>query len=803
MSYSHFNKVLGVKEKQDTMKLRTLLRAKGLLLKMVLWSSASVLLIVGILSVVIYLNAQNLMINKEYDNSKKILYQVKYNTNLMNETISRLTQSLYLNSDVNAIMYAEKEDMVNVITRINNVGNSVTSANQYVHSISIYNQKLNQFYNAGSPVFFNDPMLLDLFHSDRLIPILKPVFRDIHKVVNGKTESEPVFSYFMYETTMNQQIPSGAVVINVKPAWLLENIKQINMINNQKGDNIFILDQHGDYVDEGIEQGDKLNWLKNEFVQYKNSHSQAETEGFFKSSFKETQFLVTYTYIDSISMTLLKIQPTLEVYGYIESFKTSIMVITLIFLAMAVVISVSVSRKIYSPIGNLVSIISSGRAHQYDKEEIRDEISYLDFVYKQSMEQLNLYDKERYQYRDVMKHYWLNRLLTESLHIGNVEMESMFREMKIALPLNHSYAVLLLKIDNYKHFQQSFSTKDKETIRFAMINIVSELVSNIYINEGLDLKDDHVVIIVSVPPEEQFETDMISLLKEAQQFVNRFYKITFTASISAKTDNIQSLHTVYNKALDQSIYRFIFGHQSIIDTNTFRHNEGCRKTGYSKNLEVHLQEALRKRDLMAIEETMKLLFNEVTELNYSNALVSTFRLVELTKMTLESSTDSVTPSLLIDLSSLSLHLMEKETINDIYETMLGSIKDSFQVEAYESTNKLNHYVVDAVTDYIRTHYDDPSLCLASIASMMKITSRRLGNLFKEAMAVSVADFINETRLTKAAELLAESEISVREVVEKVGVLNETYFFSLFKKRFGATPKEYALKNQINHLRNTD
>ncbi|MNI38056.1 CFA/I fimbrial subunit D [compost metagenome] len=83
---------------------------------------------------------------------------------------------------------------------------------------------------------------------------------------------------------------------------------------------------------------------------------------------------------------------------------------------------------------------------------------------------------------------------------------------------------------------------------------------------------------------------------------------------------------------------------------------------------------------------------------------------------------------------------------------------------------------------------------------MKISQRRLGNLFKEAMHVSVADYINETRLAKAAEYLTENEISVREIVEKVGVVNETYFFSLFKKHFGITPKEYALRSNVKQLK---
>ncbi|OAS17849.1 AraC family transcriptional regulator [Paenibacillus oryzisoli] len=784
------------------MKLNTSFASKSFLLKIVMWISASVLLIVGILSVIIYWNAQSLMISKESDNSKKILLQVKYNTNLMNETISRLTQSLYINNDITSIMYAEQENMVDVITRINNVVNSLNSSYPYIHSISVYNRNLNQFYNAGSPIFFDDPQVLALFKSDQILPKLKPIFRDIHKVVNGGNKSERVLSYFMYETATKIENPNGAVVINVKPEWLLGNIKQINMVDRQKGNNIYILDSNGNYINEDDNQEDpaKLTWLKDEVKRHTQETLSAESESSFKSKYMDTQYLVTYLYIDSINMTLLKIQPTLEVYGYIQGFKTSIIFITLIFLVMAIVISVSISRKIYSPIGNLVQTISSNRLHPFQQRGKGDEISYLDYVYKQSMEKLKLYDKQLYQYGDVMKHYWLNRILTENLKLDTAELASIFQEMKIALPLDTSYAVLLLKIDNYKDFQQRFSSKDKETIRYAMINIASECISRTYINEGLDLKDDHVVLILSIPQAaEHVESTVTSLIQEAQQYVGQFYKITFTASISPLSTTIESLHNLYNKSLDQTVYRFHYGHHAILDATVLLLHENNAKTGYAKKLEENLQDALRKRDLTAIDDTMKLIFHEIRQLNYYNALASTFRLLETVKKTLESSSEPAMPSLMIDLSSFSLQLMEKETLDSIYETIMDALKDSLQTMPGEPAKKLNHYVVDTVSDYIETHYHDPSLCLASIATMMKISQRRLGNLFKEAKQVSVSDYINETRLAKAAQLLSENNISVREIVEKIGVINETYFFSLFKKHFGVTPKEYALKSNVKQL----
>lgn len=780
------------------MKKRTLFGAKSYFAKMVLWMSMAFLLIVVVLSIVVYMNAYTLLIKKDYDANKRILFQVKYNIKLMDRTISSLSEFLYLNSDVSAIMYAKQNDMVDVAIRLNKIVSSITSANPYVHSISIYNRNLDQFYSVGAPLFLEDQLLLDFFNSNQALPKLKPIFRDIKKVINGNIEPEPIFSYFMYETTMNGDKPDGAVVVNVKPEWLLENIKQINMIDRQKGDRLFVMDQKGEYLDDGTDRQDITRWLKNEFMQYKTAQPLYNPDGFFQSRYKGTPFLVTYAHIDSLGLTLLKIQPVLEVYKYINSFKTSIISITFIFLLMAFIISFLISQRIYQPLGKLVNLIATDRVRRLDKDAVVEEISYLDYVYRQSMEKLDLYDKERYHYKDVMKHYWLKRLLTENLAINRLELENIFIEMRITLPLDGPYMVILLKIDKYKDFQQTFTARDKETIRFALINIASEIVARKYPNEGLDMKDDHVVLIVQIPSEDElFESDLLSLMKEAQEYVARFYKVSFTVSISDIATEMKALYTLYNKALDQAVYRFIQGHASMITSESIKNNIECTRTGYARNLEERFLEMIHLRNSVAIEEGLTSIFAEAAALSYHDALFSIIRLVQAVKETLEEI--KVAPSLLIDFSSISRNIIEIETLAEIRIIILSALNASLQKNQGESENALNYYIVGAVTEYIHNYFHDPSLCLTSIASLMKISSRRLSKLFKESTQISIPDFINEVRLKKAAELLVHEALSIHEVVEKVGILNETYFFSLFKKRFGVTPKEYVLQKNATKL----
>ncbi len=64
------------------------------------------------------------------------------------------------------------------------------------------------------------------------------------------------------------------------------------------------------------------------------------------------------------------------------------------------------------------------------------------------------------------------------------------------------------------------------------------------------------------------------------------------------------------------------------------------------------------------------------------------------------------------------------------------------------------------------------------------------------MQVSIPEHINEIRMQKTVEWLESSKLSVNEIMLKVGIENESYFYKLFKKKFGITPREYVLQNVL-------
>ena len=77
-----------------------------------------------------------------------------------------------------------------------------------------------------------------------------------------------------------------------------------------------------------------------------------------------------------------------------------------------------------------------------------------------------------------------------------------------------------------------------------------------------------------------------------------------------------------------------------------------------------------------------------------------------------------------------------------------------------------------------------------IARLVNISPSRLRHLFKAETGTSVARHLKSLRMQKARELLETTFLSVKEVMSRVGMSDESHFVRDFKKEFGLTPSQY-------------
>lgn len=98
--------------------------------------------------------------------------------------------------------------------------------------------------------------------------------------------------------------------------------------------------------------------------------------------------------------------------------------------------------------------------------------------------------------------------------------------------------------------------------------------------------------------------------------------------------------------------------------------------------------------------------------------------------------------------------------------------------------------VERLDIYISDHIADPAIDIDALAEMFSMGRTTFFRTVKRLTGKSPGDYLKGRRLYKAAECLREEDCTVAEAAYKAGFANVQYFSTIFKKRFGVTPREY-------------
>jgi AraC-like DNA-binding protein len=116
-------------------------------------------------------------------------------------------------------------------------------------------------------------------------------------------------------------------------------------------------------------------------------------------------------------------------------------------------------------------------------------------------------------------------------------------------------------------------------------------------------------------------------------------------------------------------------------------------------------------------------------------------------------------------------------------------------ESHRKTNSsANAALMDGVRSYLREHFPDKNLTLSAVAERFKISEYHLSRSFKARFGTTVYGFLEDVRISRAEELLADTDDPVRKIADTVGYGSSSSFCRSYRKRRGVSP------TQFRHLR---
>jgi AraC-like DNA-binding protein len=132
-------------------------------------------------------------------------------------------------------------------------------------------------------------------------------------------------------------------------------------------------------------------------------------------------------------------------------------------------------------------------------------------------------------------------------------------------------------------------------------------------------------------------------------------------------------------------------------------------------------------------------------------------------------------------------LEQRLLLQSLYAT--GKITEILEKEPPTISNK-DHKFMTQVIQFVNENMSKSDFSVDELGKLMYMSRASFFNKLKSITGVSPVTFIRDMRLDKAAILIKNEEMLIKEICFEVGFNDLKYFGKCFKTKFNATPAEY-------------
>lgn len=743
-------------------------------------------------SVIIYKNYEKETIKENNIISEQMLSQTVYGADVIWSWASMHAIELYKNANLFHLIYGNditQMDEFNAQT----VMSYAMSSNPFIYSVYLYNVNMNKVYSTVGVSYstrkFFDQNIITILKNKRIYSEYRFIARRIDYEHYGKKYNKEILSLIVTESLTDNKPIDGALVLNIDVSTI-QNL--INSFNKVKDDYFIILDQEGKVISHtqpGMFQKDLSD---NKYV--KEIQNNKKSSGYFSEYDGGKKYLITYVNSDKLKWSFIRFNEYNKLFEKTYGLRNIIIILTAFLFILIIGLSFWLSWRFYSPIGSLVKLVNNNMTNigKERKTKKSNEFDVIASAYTKVVESSNFHRKQQIDNRAFLKREFLKNLMSGELQYYN-DIGDKFQELEIKLELI-GFMLVLFRIDDYwTDFIINNSEKDAELFKFAISNIAEEIISAKYNCAAFSMRYDCVMILLNHKNEENefLQEILISHIAEIQKVVKEYLKISISGTIGKSASELSELPALNMGIMENSNYRLIFGKGSIIVPDMVEKNIYWEYV-YQDEEEREILENLKLRNYGGVEYSANRFFENLKRFSYDDIMMSISRLSYASIKIIN--TISNNKDYKYNYKTLQKTFEDMDTLDEICLWMLNIYKTFVEEVSLPLDNvKCKH--VGKVIEKIHKEYTNPNLSSDELASRLGLSSNYLREIFKEIKGVPLSNYINEYRCERAKEMLLHTDMTVTEISEKIGLSNQNYFFTLFKKHSGLTPTQFRTHNK--------
>ncbi|RRJ67008.1 AraC family transcriptional regulator [Paenibacillus oralis] len=488
-------------------------------------------------------------------------------------------------------------------------------------------------------------------------------------------------------------------------------------------------------------------------------------------------------YNNWIYLTLLDQQ---EVAGALKLTRFGIItmgtVLTLLIVIVAYILAVYFTR----PIRQIKRSLSLDDQTGF-KDEIKTIIHSIDTIITEKESLENLMEAEKPQ---------LETQLVMNLFRGRVsadELDVKLPRLGYRLMEGRLYVTMLIQLDNLGEREAS----DKDVLLLAVNKLVEEQIPPeqrmlpIILND----KTQATILMFTGKTEQEIRKPLFEQATALMKMAREYLKVSISIGISNPYGSLPGSKEACEMGKQALHHRLNLGKESIIFYEDISQGvSGPVLLHYPAELESQLFDAIRLGDEEQVSRSLYLLLAEMMKknkhsMNFEVALVRFVNnLIELEQLlgieVLLKQDNYALYHVLLD--TRNPEEIERMLVDEIIFPMVRSMKDK--------TNKQFRSLSEEIAVIVRAEYDQ-ELTLEQIADRLHYNPNYLSNIFKKEHGTTFSEYLMNYRLEMAKKWLVETDMTVREIAERLQYHKPQNFIRSFRKKEHVTPGEYRKARQ--------
>lgn len=393
-------------------------------------------------------------------------------------------------------------------------------------------------------------------------------------------------------------------------------------------------------------------------------------------------------------------------------------------------------------------------------------------------------------YSERQKTEWMNDYFYRKLVCGgNLNNNTLLNEYWMSFHENQYFAVLLVEIDGYGELLIDQSESDICLKRFAVRNILDEIVGEAEIGRVFEESDNRFGILLMGDEAKLSKMSVTALTRNMVDCTEHYAGQMISIGVGDRITSVQEIPISYQKAIDALGKRFFNQKKRVF------YGDEVNKSLNAWSLIWKAQgllEAIQHLNQRELELQLSSLFQE---LNHKDAPMDTIKdvlvytLVELGRLVIEAEGDW--NQMYLDrfgetdwIVSVRTYLEAECRLKEICLDIIYYLDRKRSKPIQSNINEIVHY--------IDNHYWE-ELNLKRLSDVFYVSSAYLGQLFMKETGQYFNDYLNSIRIKEAKKLLFNDQLSIAEISEAVGYKNTNHLYIHFKKMTSLSPGDYRKK----------